>query len=90
MTVPGGDATAQAQRAGETALLLEAHAAELGRLQGELGEVGPEPWRSPAGRAFQAGLNDLAADLGACRDALEHAASARRTVSAAEQLEAWG
>ena len=89
MAMPDGDAAAQAQRAGENALLLEAHAAELGRLQSELGEDGPEPWRSPAGRAFQARLYDLAADLGACRDALERAASARRTVSAAEQFEAW-
>lgn len=84
----GGEAAVQAQRAGEAAGVLEAHAEELGRLQHELGDTGE--WRSPAGRAFQDQLYALATELGACREALERAAAAHRTISATEQFEVWG
>lgn len=84
----GGEAAVQAQRAGEAAAVLEAHAEEVGRLQHEL--TGTEQWRSPAGRAFQDQLSALAIELGACREALERAALAHRTVSATEQFEVWG
>ncbi|MGW9405012.1 hypothetical protein ACWGQ2_13720 [Arthrobacter sp. NPDC055585] len=85
-----GEAAAQAQRAGEAAQVLEAHAEEVGRLQHELGDTREEEWRSPAGRAFQDQLHVLARELGMCREAMERAASARRTVSATNQLEVWG
>lgn len=86
----GGEAAAQAQRAGETAAVLEAYAEELERLRRELGDAGAEQWRSPAGRAFQEQLHALAVELGMCREALERAAAARRTVSATDQFDAWG
>ncbi|MER2135939.1 MAG: hypothetical protein ABS910_14805 [Arthrobacter sp.] len=86
----GGEAAAQAQKAGEAAAVLEAHAEELGRLQRELADTGTEQWRSPAGRAFQDHLYALAIELGACREALERAAAAHRTVCATEQFEVWG
>lgn len=85
----GGEAAAQARRAGEAAAVLEARAEELGRLQRELGDVGAEQWRSPAGRAFQEQVHTLALELGSCREALERAAAAHRTISATEQFEVW-
>lgn len=86
----GGEAAAQALRAAETAGALEQHSAELGRLQRELGNTDEEQWRSPAGAAFREQVYALVLELGACREALEMAASARRVVSAAEQLGEWG
>lgn len=86
----GGDAAAQALRAGETAELLEQHAAELRRLQRELGNEDEEQWRSAAGTAFRERVYRLALELGVCLEALERAASARRAVSAAEQFEEQG
>lgn len=95
MKVTLASAAAVAQQAGEAAAELEVYAEELGRLQHELGGGGgvgggAEQWRSPAGRAFEERLHALAAELGACRDALERAASARRMVAATEQLDVWG
>lgn len=86
----GGETAAQAQKAGESAAVLEARAEELGRLQRELADTDTDQWRSPAGRAFQDQLYALAIELGACREALERAAAAHRTVYATEQFEAWG
>lgn len=82
----GGEAAAQAARAAESAAVLEQHAAELGRLKSELGNRDEEQWRSPAGAAFREQVYALVLELGACREALERAASARRVVSAAEQF----
>lgn len=88
--VAGGEAAAQALRAAETAEALEEHAAELGSLQRELGNRDEEQWRSTAGTAFREQVYALVLELAACREALERAASARRVVSAAEQLGEWG
>ncbi|MBF4994478.1 hypothetical protein ITX31_10175 [Arthrobacter gandavensis] len=70
--------------------MLEQYAAELRGLQRELAHGDEEQWRSPAGTAFRRQVDGLALELGACLEALERAASARRTVSSAEQFgEQW-
>ena len=93
MTWSSGDAAGpagQAEQAGETAGVLEMYADELRRLKRGLEDSAPAQWRSTAGRAFQQRLEGLAAELGACADALERAASARRAIAGSKQYEVWG